>query len=145
MGNRIAAFAAVALLVLGGVLTWFVMVQRAPRVTPARVLTPEAKSYVRNLKLSEVSMKATESYVKQMVTEIEGKITNSGDRVVKQADVYCIFYNVYGEVVLRDRVTIVRGGLKPGESRAFRLPFDDIPEGWNNQMPQLVIAQIEFA
>jgi hypothetical protein len=24
------------------------------------------------------------------------------------------------------------------------LPFDDIPEGWNNQMPQLVIARIQF-
>ena len=27
----------------------------------------------------------------------------------------------------------------------LRLPFDDIPGGWNNQMPQLVIARIEFA
>ena len=36
-------------------------------------------------------------------------------------------------------------GLKPGETRTFRLPFDDIPGGWNNQMPQLVIARIEFA
>jgi hypothetical protein len=35
--------------------------------------------------------------------------------------------------------------LKPGESRDFRLPFDDIPGSWNNQMPQLVIARIEFS
>ena len=89
-------------------------------------------------------MKATESYVKQMVTEIEGKITNGGARVVKQVDVYCIFYNVYGEVVLRKRVPIVKSLVKPGESRSFRLPFDEIPESWNNQMPQLVIAGIEF-
>ena len=89
-------------------------------------------------------MKATESYVGQTVTEIEGKITNAGDRTVKHADVFCIFYNAYGEVVLRERVPIVRAALKPGETRAFRLPFDDIPDGWNNQMPQLVIARIEF-
>jgi hypothetical protein len=25
------------------------------------------------------------------------------------------------------------------------MPFDAIPSGWNNQMPQLVIARIEFA
>ena len=43
------------------------------------------------------------------------------------------------------RTGILRGALKPGESRPFRLPFDDIPAGWNNQMPQLVIAHIEFA
>jgi hypothetical protein len=28
--------------------------------------------------------------------------------------------------------------------RPFRLPFDDIPASWNNQMPQLVIARIGF-
>jgi hypothetical protein len=36
------------------------------------------------------------------------------------------------------------GGLKPAETKAFRLPFDNIPQGWNNQMPQLVIAGIVF-
>jgi hypothetical protein len=97
------------------------------------------------LQLTNVSMKATESYVGQTVTEIEGKIANSGSRTVEHADVYCVFYNSYGEVILRERVPIVVTALKAGETRAFRLPFDDIPGGWNNQMPQLVIARIEFA
>lgn len=144
MGNRIIIFAAVALLLLGGVLAWFVLRTSASSNSPAQ-LTPEAKAYVRNLKLGEVSMKATESYVGQTVTEIEGKITNVGDRNIKRADVYCIFYNSYGEVVIRERVPIVTTPLKPGETRAFRLPFDDIPGGWNKQMPQLVIAHIDFA
>src|SRR5260370_30934413 len=87
------------------------------------VLTPEAKSYVRNLKLSEVSMKATESYVKQMVTEIEGKITNAGDRAVRRVEVYCIFYNSYNEVGLRQRVPIVTTAVQSGEIRPFRIPF----------------------
>jgi hypothetical protein len=144
VGNRIIIFAAVALLLLGGVAAWFVLRTSASSNSPAH-LTPEAKAYVRNLKLSEVSMKATESYVGQTVTEIEGKITNVGDRNIRHADVYCIFYNSYGEVVIRERVPIVTTPLKPGETRAFRLPFDDIPGGWNNQMPQLVIAHIDFA
>jgi len=133
---------AIALVLAGGLL-WYVNRPR-PAVGPAP-LTPEAKAYVHNLHLSDVGMKATESYVKQMVTEIQGKITNTGGRTVKQAEVFCIFYNAYGEVILRERVQIVQSELKPGETRAFRLPFDDIPEGWNNQMPQLVIARIEFA
>jgi hypothetical protein len=130
-------------LLLGGGLTWYLN-HPAPAAS-APPLTPDAKAYVRNLQLSDVTMKATESYVKQMVTEIEGKITNSGTRTVKQVDVYCIFYNVYGEVVLRQRVPIVKSLVKSGESRSFRLPFDEIPESWNNQMPQLVIAGIEFS
>jgi len=132
----IAAAAAVGLL-------WFVN-RPHPAATTAP-LSADAKAYVRNLQLSEVTMKATESYVGQTVTEIEGKIANAGSRTVQHADVYCVFYNSYGDVILRERVAIVVTSLKPGETRTFRLPFDNIPGGWNNQMPQLVIARIEFA
>ena len=108
-------------------------------------LTPDAKEYVRNLQLSEISMKATESYARQTVTEIEGKITNAGDRTIRSAEVICIFYDRYGQMTKRERVPIIKTTLRPGESRSFRLPFDDLPDSWNNQMPQLVIASIEFS
>ena len=143
MGGRTGIYTLAIALALAGGLIWFV--NRPQPAVEAAPLSPDAKAYVRNLQLSEVTMKATESYVKQMVTEIEGRITNSGGRTVQHADVYCVFYNFYGQVILRERVPIVMTGLKPGETRTFRLPFDDIPGGWNNQMPQLVIARIEFA
>jgi hypothetical protein len=95
---------------LGGAVAWYV--NHPATAASAPPLTPDAKSYVRSLQLSDVTMKATESYVNQ--------------------------------VVLRKRVPIVKNLVKPGESRSFRLPFDEIPESWNNQMPQLVIAGIEF-
>jgi hypothetical protein len=115
------------------------------RSAEQRPLTADAKAYVRNLQLSEVTLKATESYAKQTVTEIEGKITNGGDRVIRHAEVSCVFYDRYGQVVKRERVPIVKAILEPGETRSFRLPFDDLPESWNNQMPQLVIAGIDFS
>lgn len=111
------------------------------------VLTPEAKVYTRNLGLSEVAMKAHESYLKQGVVEITGKISNKGDRLLKLVEINCIFYDPYGQVVLRERVPIIgRRGvtLPPSETRDFRLAFDNIPESWNQRMPQLVIAQILF-
>jgi hypothetical protein len=143
MNGRMAIYVVAAVLLVGGALGWFI--SRPRENVTAVPLAAEAKEYARNLPLSDVSMKATESYVGQMVTEIEGKITNAGARAVNAADVYCIFYNAYGEVILRERVPIVKAGLKPGETRSFRLPFDDIPSSWNNQMPQLVIARIEFS
>jgi hypothetical protein len=143
VGSKTAIYVLVIAVALAAGLLWFV---NRPR--PAAAIEPlsaDAKAYVRNLQLSQVTMQATESYVKQTVTEIEGRITNSGGRTVQHADVYCVFYNSYGEVILRERVPIVVTDLKAGETRMFRLPFDDIPGGWNNQMPQLVIARIEFA
>jgi len=105
----------------------------------------EAKAYVRNLALSEVGMKATENYAGQILTEIVGTVTNKGNRTVNLADVSCVFYDPYGQVILRERAPLIRKPLKPGEARSFRLPFDAIPATWNNQMPQLVIARIELS
>jgi hypothetical protein len=135
-----------AVLVVGlGAFWWLNQAEAAGARQPA--LTPEAKQYVRNLKLSNVEMKAAESYLKQEVVEIEGKITNNGDRVLNVVEINCIFRDPYTQVVLRERVAIVgrrMGNLAPGETKSFRLAFDSIPESWNKAMPDLVIAQILF-
>ena len=133
--------------VAGGGLFWYLQRPAPPQQGP--VLTEEARAYIRDgsLKLSEVGMKATKSYMNQMVVEITGKITNNGQRSVKQVDLNCVFYDPYSQLVLRDRVSIVKekaGGLRSGETKPFRLAFDTLPESWNQQMPQLVIAQIIF-
>ncbi|HXK01354.1 MAG TPA: FxLYD domain-containing protein [Verrucomicrobiae bacterium] len=117
---------------------------------PPPPLTGEAREYVRarNLKLADVEMKAHESYLKQSVVEITGTIQNVGDRRLKSVEIYCVFYDPFGQVVLRERVPIVSqrtGGAAPGETKPFRLAFDNVPESWNQATPDLVIAAIEFA
>jgi len=112
-------------------------------------LTEDARAYVHDqkLKLSEVEMQAKESYLKQSVVAITGKISNTGERTLKTVELNCVFYDAYGQLVLRERVPIVStkiGSLAPGETKPFRLPFDSIPESWNQAMPQLVIAGITF-
>ena len=111
-------------------------------------LTPEAKLYTRNLQLSDVELKAKENYFQQAVVEIDGKIANTGPRPLDTVEIYCVFRDPYGQLVLRRRLAIVSGrlgGLKPGETKSFRLPFDDLPESWNQSMPQLVIAGVKFS
>jgi hypothetical protein len=108
----------------------------------------EARAYVSSLALSDVSMKATENFMKQQVVEIEGRISNNGPRPVETVDVYCLFHGVDGHEIYRERSPIVRkkgAPLKPSEIRPFRLAFDNLPDGWNQAMPTLLIAQITFA
>jgi hypothetical protein len=142
----VPVYVAGAVAVLG--LVVFLYTQYVAKHTPADApLTPEAKAYVRNLTLSDVEIKANKSYLNQMVVEINGKIGNAGDRPLDTVEIYCVFYDSYGQLVLRSRVPIVSprmGGLKPGETKTFRLPFDEIPDSWNQQMPQLVIAGVKF-
>jgi hypothetical protein len=136
-------------LVLGAAGFWYL--NRAAQRPPAPIapLTGDARDYVRggHLPISEVAMEAHESYLHQQIVEITGKIGNTGNRVIDTAEIYCVFYDSYNQVVLRQRVSIVTkkmGGLSPGETKSFRLPFDTIPEGWNQALPQIVIARIEF-
>jgi Protein of unknown function (DUF3426) len=147
--ETIPPIAIVISLVLALGIAGFVFLDRASKQPPSAPppLTEDGKAYVRNLKLSNVEMKAHESYLKQSVTEIVGDIMNGGDRPLKSVELNCVFFDPYGQVVLRQRVPIVSakaGGLTPGETKSFRLPFDNIPESWNNLMPQLVIAGISF-
>lgn len=140
----IAVALAVILLAGGGAALYFAQPRDKTSQAP---LTPEARAYVRNLKLSDVEMKATDSAMAKSLIEIVGTIKNNGDRNLKLVELNCIFYDPYNQVVLRERVAIVRtkaGGLAPGETKPFRMPFDNLAGSWNQAMPQLVIAQIQF-
>jgi len=143
-----AAYAIGVVLVLGLAGFWYLNRKAAEPPPPPPPLTGSAKAYVRYLKLSEVNIQAHESYMKQQIVEITGKIENTGDRVLEQVVLNCVFRDAYGQVVLRERVPIVSkkmGGLAPNDVKPFRMPFDNIPEGWNQALPDLVIAEIDFS
>jgi len=123
--------------------------QKVAHAGPAIVmLTPDAKAYVKSLQITDSDMKAHEGFAGVTgVVEITGKIKNAGERPLDMVEIYCNFYDSYRQLVLRERVPIVSvkmGGLKPGETKPFRLAFDTIPASWNQTMPGLVIAQMQF-
>jgi hypothetical protein len=93
-------------------------------------------------------MQASENFVKQRLVEVQGKISNNGPRALKSVDIYCLFYGIDGQEIHRERVPILSAEgrpLQPQETRNFRLPFDTLPDGWNQAVPRMVIARITFA
>jgi hypothetical protein len=130
--------------VVAGVI-WYANKRASEPAPSPGVASAEAKAYVRNLKLGGVEMKATENFAGGAVIEITGNITNAGDRPLNRIELSCVFYDVSGLVVLKERVPIVRSTIKPGETKAFRLPFEGVPQSWNQALPQMVIAEIIFA
>ena len=146
--NTPAIVYVLAVIAVLGVGMWGYLQYLAKHPAGAATLTPEAKAYVGNLRLSDVELKANETYLGQTVVEIAGRIGNGGNRPLEAVEVYCLFSDRYGQLVLRRRLAIVNsrmGGLKPGETKAFRLPFDDLPESWNQVMPKLAIAAVKFS
>lgn len=137
--------AGVAVLALAASLIYLSRPVQRPTAAGA---STEAKAYLPHLQLSDISMKATENFMKQNVVEVEGKITNNGPQALQSVDVYCLFYGVDGREVYRERVPLVAAkaaALKPGDVRSFRMPFDTLPDTWNQAVPRMVIAQITFA
>lgn len=137
-----------AALLIFGLFGWLTFGPK-PAPPPPPQLSAEGKQYLRNLALSNVHMQAAESYVNARVVEILGDITNNGDRIVKLAEVTCVFQDYSGQEVARERAFVVGGtapggSLRPHATKGFRLPFDTIPESWNQAMPTLIIAQIQF-
>ncbi len=134
------------MIMIVGAFAWLTFVPK-PKPAPPPQLTAEAREYLPSLKLSGVHMQAAESYVQSRLVEILGDIANAGNRNVKVIQVTCVFHDYSEREVARERAYVVdgRGGvLAPGKTRAFRLAFDTIPESWNQAMPTLIIAQIQF-
>jgi hypothetical protein len=127
-----------------------VLLNRPAKRVVEGAASQEAKAYLANLALSDVSMQASDNFMNQKVVEVLGNISNNGPREVKSIDVFCLFYGVDGHELHRERLRIVGGvaapgSLKPGATKSFRMPFDTLPDGWNQALPKMVIAQITFA
>lgn len=118
---------------------------RAPAEEPQ--LTEEARAYLPHLVLSDVEMKAEEDFLEQTIVAIEGKITNTGERRVSLVQVNCVFREVNGIEIGRERGVLIgrrSGALSSQETKSFRLAFDAVPADWNQTMPSLFISRIQF-
>jgi hypothetical protein len=136
-----------AAVLIGGTLAGFLWWQGKNRTGSGPVLTEEAREYLTSLDLSGVEMSAEESFLGHTVVVIAGNIANLGGRTVRNVEINCVFRDLYQQEIARQRMTIVgrsSGPLAPGGEQPFRLAFDTVPEGWNQAMPSLFIAQIVF-
>ena len=137
-----------AALLIFGLFGWLTFGPK-PAPPPPPQLSAEGRRYLPSLALSNVHMQAAESYVNSRLVEILGDITNNGDRPVKLVEVTCVFQDYAGREIARERAFVVGatapgGSLKTHTTKGFRLPFDTIPESWNQAMPTLIIAQFKI-
>lgn len=134
----------VAVASAGGLLFYL---QQAGQGDSEAVLTDAARAYLANLDLSNVNMEANEDALGQTLLEITGEISNLGDSEVTVVEANCVFRDVNGQEIERQRSAFVNertGSLSPGETQTFRMAFDSVPEAWNQIVPDLFIAQIRF-
>ena len=114
-------------------------------------------AYAAYLKFSDLKASAAQNFVGATVSYLDGTVTNSGDKTVIHAVVQITFKDDMGQTAQREEVPIhvLRTGgpydeavdfnmspLAPGESKPFRLTFENISAQWNHAYPDMRVTQV---
>ena len=156
-GFPLAAWGAAALIVLVAAAVFFFAGRKGPVAVPSTLQTADA--YAASLPLSELEMSESESLSGGKLTYLDGRVINTGNRTVTGMTVQVVFANDEALAPQVDTLpmTLIRvkepyidvepvsaEPLKPGDSHAFRLAFEAIPEDWNTQMPEVRVIRTEL-
>lgn len=146
-GPPTVLYALLGLLLVGGLIGYFLFLQKEAQLSGIPVLTPEAEAYLRHIDLSGVKLQAEDTFLEQTIISVEGSIGNGGERPIEALRINCAFRDPYEQELGRFLMAVVSPGdpLEAGETQSFRLAFDAVPQGWNQRLPQLYIAEIQFA
>ena len=150
------AIAAVAVIVVVGIIV-VTMERGKPRVTVTPI-SAAPDPYAASLPVSDVKMSESGNLAGTKVTYLDGHITNNGSKTVSSVSVQVLFRNVANEVAqnetwplkwIRTRDPYVdlepasAEPMKPGESRDFRLIFDNVTPDWNQVYPEIRIVHVD--
>jgi hypothetical protein len=142
----------IGIVIVGIVIGILALIFRAEQKKPA---APPA--YAANLKFSDMTTSAAQNFAGQTVSYVDGAITNTGDKTVIHAMVRITFKDDMGQMAQREELAIrvLRTGgpydeavdlnlspLAPGQSKPFRLTFENISAQWNHAYPDLQITQV---
>jgi len=142
----------IGIVIVGIVVGMLALIFRAEEKKP---VAPPA--YAADLKFSDVKTSAAQNFVGATVSYIDGAITNTGDKTVIHAVVQVTFKDDMGQTAQREELPlrVLRTGgpydeavdfnfspLEPGQSKPFRLTFENISAQWNHAYPDLQITQV---
>jgi hypothetical protein len=135
--------------VIVGILAFILKSERKPPAEPP--------AYAAKLQFSDLKASAAENFVGATVNYLDGTITNTGTQSVTHAVVEVTFKDDLGQTAQREEVPIhvLRTGgpydeavdlnmspLAPGQSKPFRLTFENISAQWNHAYPDLKLTQV---
>jgi hypothetical protein len=129
----------------------------------ALILRSEQKSavapspYASNLAFSDLKASAAQNFAGATVSYLDGVITNTGNQTVIHALVQVTFKDDMGQTAQREElpihvlrtggpydeaVDLVMSPLAPGQSKPFRLTFENISNQWNHAYPDMQVTSV---
>ena len=142
----------IGIVIVGVVVGILALVLRSKQKKPA-----EPSPYAANLKFSDLKASAAQNFAGATVSYLDGVVTNTGNQTVIHATVQVTFKDDMGQTAQREELPIhvLRTGgpydeavdfnmspLEPGQSKPFRLTFENISAQWNHAYPDLQVTQV---
>ncbi|MFZ3265681.1 MAG: hypothetical protein WA172_16870 [Terriglobales bacterium] len=142
----------IGIVIVGVIIGILALILRSQQKPPA-----EPSPYAANLRFSDLKASAAQNFAGATVSYLDGVITNTGNQSVIHAAVQVTFKDDMGQTAQRDELPIhvLRVGgpydeavdlnmspLLPGQSKPFRLTFENISNQWNHAYPELKVTQV---
>jgi hypothetical protein len=146
----------VVLLVLG---IFLARGHHAPPANPGGAGLAPPDPYSVNLVFSNIKMSEASSVGGAKVTYLDGLMANNGGRTLTGLTVQVAFRDYTNLIVQKetmplnlirthqpyiDTEPVSAAPIKPGETREFRLIFDHVAEGWNQNYPEIRVIEVKF-
>jgi hypothetical protein len=123
-----------------------------PAQQPGGVGMADPAPYAASLPITGLTMSEASSFSGAKVTYIDGQVANTGKETITAITVQAGFHNELRQFSLRAvmPLTLIRttepyvdvepvsaDPIQPGQHRQFRLIFDNVPEDWDQQVPEI--------
>ncbi len=144
----------IGVVIVAVVLGILLLVFRSERKAPA-----EPPAYAASLRFTDLKASAAQNFAGSSVSYLDGTVTNTGDKTVIHALVQVTFQDDMGQTAQREEVplhVLQTGGpydeavdlnmspLAPGQSKPFRLTFDNISAQWNRAYPEMKVTDVRI-
>jgi Protein of unknown function (DUF2393) len=113
--------------------------------------------YAASLPITHLQMSQAGSVAGTQSTYIDGQISNTGQKTVNAITVQVAFHGFQNPIAQKETMplTLIRtrqpyvdtqsvgaAPIHPGETRDFRLIFDNIPQDWNQNYPEIRVIAV---
>ncbi len=145
----------VAAVILAALIIWL---PRTPRkINPATAAQVPQQPTGNQLQLTNLKLSPSPA---GNAVDLDGMVTNTGDTDITGIAVSASFKGINGANLetIPAKVMGVQGGnsggdtedltkspIKPGETRAVRIPFPHVPAGWNKALPEVKVTEVTAA
>lgn len=145
---------AIVLVVLGAVVF---LGRRSQPANPGGAGLAPPDPYAASLPVTHLQMSQASSVAGSQSTYVDGQIANQGSKTVTAITVQVAFHGFTNPIAQKDTLplSLIRtrqpyvdtqpvsaAPLAPGQTREFRLIFENIPQDWNQNYPEIRIISV---